>query len=89
MTYRERIILAIKSAINGTLPLGRTDQLAEAIEAEFQNEFYLADHCLAMVDPSQPEYIGACPVCNADLDSDSDQTHSEHCALAAVIPEGP
>ncbi len=77
--YRARILAAASAAIRSQ------SNVADAIEKELQDEFYLVDQCLAMVDPSQPEFTGSCPICKADVSQDSDETHRDECALAEVI----
>jgi hypothetical protein len=78
-TYRDRILSAASAAIRSH------SNIADAIEHELQHELYLVDHCLATVDPSQPEFTGECPMCAADVTTDSTETHADDCPLAEVI----
>lgn len=61
------------------------DCLVEFIEKEFQEEFYLVDHLLAMCSPGEPEFTGSCPTCAADLSPESTETHRDDCPIAEVI----
>ncbi len=84
MTYEQRIREAfIRIATDDEAE--RSLFFVESIFAELQNELYLVDQCLAMVDPSQPEFTGECPICKADVTADSTETHRDDCALAEVI----
>ncbi len=82
MTYHDRIRKAVRAAIL------EHREIVDSVLTELQHELYLVDHCLAMVDPSQPEFAGMCPICEADVTNTSTETHRENCVLVNVIPEG-
>jgi hypothetical protein len=66
-------------------PSGENRAIAEYLANALKHDLYLVDHCIAIVDPSQAEYAGECPVCCADVTEESEETHGDNCPLAEVI----
>lgn len=82
MTYKDRIVAVLKKQ---ELIGASYERFADNLLKELQAELYLVDYLLVQVDPSQPQFLGECPVCTADVTADSTETHEENCPLVEVI----